>query len=78
MITVIELKVIKELLTSIRGKHLPIQIPQNGNIALSHKGRIVESGGKQLVEHLERNGYDWIKSKYSLKEEANEIGAVHS
>jgi Fe-S cluster assembly ATP-binding protein len=27
-------------------------------------GRIVESGGPELAEHLEANGYDWVKEKY--------------
>jgi Fe-S cluster assembly ATP-binding protein len=27
-------------------------------------GRIVESGGPELVEKLEREGYDWVREKY--------------
>lgn len=27
-------------------------------------GRIVESGGPELVEALEREGYDWVRAKY--------------
>jgi Fe-S cluster assembly ATP-binding protein len=27
-------------------------------------GRIVESGGPELVERLEREGYDWVRAKY--------------
>ncbi len=27
-------------------------------------GRVVESGGPELVEKLERDGYDWIRAKY--------------
>jgi Fe-S cluster assembly ATP-binding protein len=38
-----------------------------------YKGRIMVSGGKELVETLEREGYDWIKQKYGieLEEEAD-------
>jgi Fe-S cluster assembly ATP-binding protein len=28
-------------------------------------GRIVESGGADLAEHLEEHGYDWIREKYN-------------
>lgn len=27
-------------------------------------GRIVESGGPELVDQLERDGYDWVRTKY--------------
>jgi Fe-S cluster assembly ATP-binding protein len=27
-------------------------------------GRIVESGGPELVEVLEREGYDWVRAKH--------------
>jgi Fe-S cluster assembly ATP-binding protein len=27
-------------------------------------GKIVENGGPELVEHLEREGYDWVRAKY--------------
>jgi Fe-S cluster assembly ATP-binding protein len=27
-------------------------------------GRIVENGGSELVEQLEREGYDWVRSRY--------------
>jgi Fe-S cluster assembly ATP-binding protein len=26
-------------------------------------GRIVETGGAELAEHLEEHGYDWIREK---------------
>ncbi len=26
-------------------------------------GRVVESGGPELAEHLEEHGYDWIREK---------------
>jgi len=28
-------------------------------------GRIVETGGPELVEHLEEHGYDWLREKQS-------------
>ncbi|MCA9958033.1 MAG: Fe-S cluster assembly ATPase SufC, partial [Anaerolineales bacterium] len=33
-------------------------------------GRIVESGGPELALHLEENGYDWIREKHGILEEA--------
>jgi Fe-S cluster assembly ATP-binding protein len=44
-------------------------------VHIMYKGRIVTSGGKELVEVLETRGYDWIKQQYGIEEEANE-GAV--
>jgi Fe-S cluster assembly ATP-binding protein len=44
-------------------------------VHIMYKGRIVTSGGKELVEVLESKGYDWIKEQYGIEEEANE-GAV--
>jgi Fe-S cluster assembly ATP-binding protein len=33
-------------------------------------GRIVESGGPELALQLEENGYDWLREKYEVAEEA--------
>jgi Fe-S cluster assembly ATP-binding protein len=33
-------------------------------------GRIVESGGPELALQLEENGYDWVREKYGVAEEA--------
>ncbi len=44
-------------------------------VHIMYKGRIVTSGGKELVETLETRGYDWIRQQYGIEEEANE-GAV--
>ncbi len=44
-------------------------------VHIMYKGRIVTSGGKELVEILENKGYDWIKEQYGIEEEAHE-GAV--
>ncbi|GIW87670.1 MAG: ABC transporter ATP-binding protein [Isosphaeraceae bacterium] len=30
-------------------------------------GRIVESGGPELVERLEQEGYDWVRAKYPVE-----------
>lgn len=35
-----------------------------GFVHILFGGRIVESGGTELVEILEREGYDWIRAKY--------------
>jgi Fe-S cluster assembly ATP-binding protein len=40
-----------------------------------YKGRIMVSGGKELVETLEREGYDWIKQKYGIEEEEADEGS---
>ena len=44
-------------------------------VHIMYKGRIVTSGGKDLVTTLEERGYDWVKKQYGIEEEANE-GAV--
>ena len=44
-------------------------------VHIMYKGRIVTSGGKELVATLEEHGYDWVKKQYGIEEEANE-GAV--
>jgi Fe-S cluster assembly ATP-binding protein len=44
-------------------------------VHIMYKGRIVTSGGKDLVATLEEHGYDWVKKQYGIEEEANE-GAV--
>ena len=44
-------------------------------VHIMYKGRIVTSGGKELVETLETRGYDWIRKQYGIEEDANE-GAV--
>jgi Fe-S cluster assembly ATP-binding protein len=35
-----------------------------GFVHILFGGRIVENGGPELVELLEREGYDWIRAKY--------------
>ena len=44
-------------------------------VHIMYKGRIVTSGGKDLVTILEERGYDWVKKQYGIEEEASE-GAV--
>lgn len=41
-------------------------------IHIMYQGRIVTSGGSNLVEVLENRGYDWIKEQYGIEEEAYE------
>lgn len=44
-------------------------------------GRIVESGGPELVDVLERDGYDWVRAKYpeaAAVEDEIEAGAAAS
>ncbi len=45
-------------------------------VHIMYKGRIVTSGGKELVEILETRGYDWIKQQYGIEEEANEVAVA--
>jgi Fe-S cluster assembly ATP-binding protein len=33
-------------------------------------GRIVESGGADLAQHLEERGYDWVREKHDVLETA--------
>src|SRR6266550_2066133 len=37
---------------------------QPGFVHILFGGRIVESGGREVVEMLEREGYDWVRAKY--------------
>jgi Fe-S cluster assembly ATP-binding protein len=46
-------------------------------VHIMYKGRIVTSGGKDLVTALEEKGYDWIRQQYGIEEEAHE-GAIAS
>jgi len=41
-------------------------------VHIMYKGRIVTSGGKELVTTLEEKGYDWVRQQYGIEEEANE------
>jgi Fe-S cluster assembly ATP-binding protein len=36
-------------------------------VHVMYKGRIMVSGGRELVETLESEGYDWIKEKYGIE-----------
>lgn len=38
-------------------------------VHIMYKGRIVTSGGHDLVEALEAKGYDWVKQQYGIQEE---------
>ncbi len=40
-------------------------------VHIMYKGRIVTSGGKELVETLESRGYDWIRKQYGIEEETS-------
>jgi Fe-S cluster assembly ATP-binding protein len=43
-------------------------------VHIMYKGKIVTSGGKELVEVLESRGYDWIKQQYGIEEDPNDKG----
>ena len=58
----------QRLLTYIKPDHVHIM----------YKGKIVESGGSELVEHLESAGYDWIKRKHLKAEAEYEANTVKS
>jgi len=38
-------------------------------VHILYLGRIVETGGEELVRLLEEKGYDWVKSQYGIQEE---------
>lgn len=38
-------------------------------IHILYKGKIVTSGGSELVQALEEKGYDWVKEQYGIKED---------
>jgi Fe-S cluster assembly ATP-binding protein len=40
-------------------------------VHIMYRGRIVTSGGADLVGLLEARGYDWIKEQYGIEEEAH-------
>ena len=42
-------------------------------VHIMYKGRIVTSGGKDLVTTLEEKGYDWIRKQYGIEEEVHEV-----
>ncbi len=43
---------------------------QPDHVHIMLDGRIVESGGPELAQHLEENGYDWLREKYGMAEVA--------
>jgi Fe-S cluster assembly ATP-binding protein len=47
-------------------------------VHIMYKGRIVTSGGKDLVETLESRGYDWIREQYGIEEDVHEIAGASS
>ncbi|MCG8480327.1 MAG: Fe-S cluster assembly ATPase SufC [Spirochaetales bacterium] len=38
-------------------------------VHIMYRGRIVTSGGSELVEQLESHGYDWVKKQHGIQEE---------
>ena len=38
-------------------------------VHIMYQGRIVTSGGRELVEELEAKGYDWVKKQHGIQEE---------
>jgi Fe-S cluster assembly ATP-binding protein len=47
-------------------------------VHILYKGKIVTSGGNDLVTTLEAKGYDWVKKQYGIEEEADEQPAGNS
>jgi Fe-S cluster assembly ATP-binding protein len=41
-------------------------------VHIMYKGKIVTSGGEELVTALEEKGYDWVREQYGIEEDANE------
>jgi Fe-S cluster assembly ATP-binding protein len=79
------LKVVAKGVNKLRGPNFGALIITHYQRILTHivpdyvhilyRGRIVTSGGKDLVEVLESKGYDWVREQYGIEEEAHE-GAV--
>jgi Fe-S cluster assembly ATP-binding protein len=42
------------------------------HVHILYRGRVVVSGGRELVGELEKRGYDWVKEQYSTEEGARE------
>lgn len=45
-------------------------------VHIMYKGRIATSGGKELVETLERRGYDWVRAQYGIEEDVHEVAGA--
>jgi Fe-S cluster assembly ATP-binding protein len=45
-------------------------------VHIMYQGKIVTSGGADLVNTLESKGYDWIRRQYGIMEEESEVSAV--
>jgi Fe-S cluster assembly ATP-binding protein len=45
-------------------------------VHIMYRGRIITSGGHDLVETLEEKGYEWVKQQYGIEEEADEQPAT--
>jgi Fe-S cluster assembly ATP-binding protein len=68
------LRIVSEGVNALRGPDLGILVithyqrilnyikPEYVHIMMG--GRIVESGGSELAQHLEEHGYDWVREKY--------------
>jgi Fe-S cluster assembly ATP-binding protein len=71
------LRIVASSVNALAGSHLGVLIithyqrilkyiqPDYVHIMLD--GKVVESGGADLAEHLEEHGYDWIREKYNGK-----------
>jgi Fe-S cluster assembly ATP-binding protein len=46
-------------------------------VHIMYRGRILTSGGHDLVETLEEKGYEWLKEQYGIEEEADEQPAAN-
>jgi Fe-S cluster assembly ATP-binding protein len=69
------LRIVADGVNALRGPNLGVLIITHYNRILNYikpdvvhvmlAGRIVESGGPELAEHLEERGYDWLREKVS-------------
>lgn len=68
------LRVVSEGVNSLRGPDLGVLVIthyqrilnyiQPEFVHIMYEGQIVESGGPELVERLEEEGYEWVRAKY--------------
>ena len=73
------LRIVGEAVNSMRGENFGCLLITHYQRLLDHikpdfvhimmKGRIVKSGGPELIERIDREGYDWIKQELGIEDE---------
>ena len=68
------LRIVSEGVNTLRGPDLGVLVITHYQRILNYikpdvvhvmlGGRVVETGGADLAQHLEEHGYDWVREKY--------------